>query len=63
MKQKTNEKLRNLEKSDFGNDDENPNWLAKSEEIIAKLMNPSGKYSYKVLLTFYESDLSFLNET
>ena len=47
MKQKTNEKLCNLEKSGFGNDDENPNRLAKaqltkSEEIIAKLMNPSG---------------------
>ena len=68
MKQRASEKLRNLEKSGFGNDDENPNRLAKAQltksvEIIAKLMNPSGKYSYKVLLTFYESDLSFLNET
>ena len=66
MKQKTNEKLRNLEKSGFGNDDEAPNRLAKaqltrSEEIIAKLINPSGNHSYKVWLTFYELDIYFLN--
>ena len=56
MKQKTNKKLRKLDQSGFGNDDEEPNWLAKaqltrSEEIMAKLMNPSGNYSCSVLLT------------
>ena len=66
MKQRTSKKLRNLEKSGFGNDDEVPNRLAKaqltrSEEIIAKLINPSGNHSYKVWLTFYELDIYFLN--
>ena len=55
MKQKTNEKLHNLEKSG-DDDDEVPNQLAKaqltkSEEIIAKMINPSGNYSCSVLLT------------
>ena len=62
MKQKTNEKLRKLDQSGFGNDDEEPNRLAKaqltrSEEIMAKLMNPSGKHSYKVWLTFYDLNI------
>ena len=56
MKQKTNKKLRKLDQSGFGNDDEEPNRLAKaqltrSEEIMAKLMNPFGNYLCSVLLT------------
>ena len=56
MKQKTSKKVCKLDQSGFGNDDEEPNRLAKaqltrSEEIMAKLMNPSGNYSCSVLLT------------
>ena len=66
MKQTTNDKLKKLDQSGFGNDDEDPNRLAKaqltrSEEIMAKLMNPSGNYSYKVRLTFYDLYIYFLN--
>ena len=66
MKQTTNDKLKKLDLSGFGNDDEDPNRLAKaqltrSEEIIARLMNPSGNYSYKVRLTFYDLYIYFLN--
>ena len=62
MKAKTKEKLKKLEESGFGNDDEEPNRLAKaqltrSEEIMAILMNPSGKHSYKVWLTFYDLNI------
>ena len=62
MKQTTKTKLKKLEESGFGNDDEEPNRLAKaqltrSEEIMAKLMNPSGNYSYKVWLTFYDLNI------
>ena len=56
MKQKTNEKLRNLENPVSEMMMEVPNQLAKaqltkSEEIIAKMINPSGNYSCSVLLT------------
>ena len=66
MKQTTKDKLKKLDQSGFGNDDEDPNRLAKaqltrSEEIIARLMNPSGNYSYKVRLTFYDLYIYFLN--
>ena len=65
MKQTTNDKLKKLDQSGFGNDDEDPNRLAKaqltrSEEIMAKLMNPSGNHSYKVWLTFYDLNIYFL---